>query len=83
LPCQFPADVSVQSLGLDGTEQFDLQGLEQGIRPKQEVTLVIHRANGETQTVPLILRIDTATEVEYYLHGGILPYVLSQLLRKE
>jgi aconitate hydratase len=83
LPCQFPADVSVQSLRLDGTEQFDLQGLEQGIRPKQEVTLVIHRANGETQTVPLTLRIDTATEVEYYLHGGILPYVLSQLLKKE
>ncbi|PSB17224.1 aconitate hydratase, partial [filamentous cyanobacterium CCP2] len=82
LPCQFPSDVSVASLDLDGTEQFDLQGLEQGLKPKQEVSLVIHRTNGETQTVPLILRIDTATEVEYYLHGGILPYVLSQLIQK-
>lgn len=80
LPCQFPSDVSVRSLGLIGTEQFDLVGLQQGLIPQQPVTLVIHRNSGETETVPLILRIDTPIEVDYYLHGGILPYVLRQRL---
>lgn len=81
LPCQFKAGDSAQSLGLDGTEMFDLVGIERGITPRQEVTLVIHRAGGEVQ-VPVILRIDTPIEVDYYLHGGILPYVLRQLLAK-
>jgi len=67
-------------LGLDGTEIFDLLGLEQGVKPRQDVTLVVHRANGETENVPLTLRIDTPVEIEYYQHGGILPYVLRQLL---
>jgi len=80
LPLQFEPGTSAQFLKLDGTEEFDLHGLEQGITPHQSITLVIHRANGETQTVPLILRIDTLTEVDYYLYGGILPYVLRQLL---
>jgi aconitate hydratase len=80
LPCQLQATTSVQSLGLKGTEQFDLIGLEQGITPQQELTLIIHRDRGEQETVPLTLRIDTLTEVDYYLYGGILPYVLRQLL---
>ncbi|WP_421659161.1 aconitate hydratase [Leptothermofonsia sp. ETS-13] len=80
LPCQFQAGHSVQSLNLNGTEQFDLIGLERSLIPQQELTLVIHRTNGETQTIPLTLRIDTPTEVDYFLHGGILPYVLRQLL---
>ncbi|MCL6435279.1 MAG: aconitate hydratase [Leptolyngbyaceae cyanobacterium HOT.MB2.61] len=81
LPCQFQTGHSVQSLNLTGSEQFDLIGLEQGIVPQQELTLVIHRTNGETQIIPITLRIDTPTEVDYFLHGGILPYVLRQLLR--
>jgi aconitate hydratase len=80
LPCQLQANTSVQSLGLKGTEQFDLIGLEQGITPQQELTLIINRDRGEQETVPLTLRIDTLTEVDYYLYGGILPYVLRQLL---
>jgi aconitate hydratase len=80
LPCQFKEGDSAQSLGLDGTETFDLTGLEEGLRPRQNVTLVINRANGETQEVPVILRIDTPIEVDYYLHGGILPFVLRQLI---
>ncbi|UBF26546.1 aconitate hydratase [Kovacikia minuta CCNUW1] len=83
LPCQFQANTSVRSLALDGTEQFDLIGLEQGITPQQTVTLVIHRMHGEQQTLPLTLRIDTAIEVDYYLYGGILPYVLRQLLLQQ
>jgi len=80
LPCQFREGQSAQSLGLDGTETFDLIGTDGGISPRMELTLRIHRENCETREVPVILRIDTPIEVEYYLHGGILPYVLRQLL---
>jgi aconitate hydratase len=80
LPLQFPDDVTAQSLGLDGSETFDLPDLGDGIRPMQELKLVIRRANGSTETVPLRLRIDTPIEVDYYRHGGILPYVLRQIL---
>jgi len=80
LPCQFKDDTSAASLKLDGTETFDLLGIEDGIEPLEEITLVIHRANGETERVPITLRIDTPIEVDYYHHGGILPFVLRQLL---
>ena len=80
LPLQFKGEDSVQSLGITGTELFDITGLEDGIRPQQDVTLHIRRDDGSVQQVPLLLRIDTATEVDYYLHGGILPYVLRELL---
>jgi aconitate hydratase len=80
LPCQFKEGVNAASLGLDGTETYDLIGLEHGVKPQQDVTLVVHRANGETENVPVTLRIDTPVEIDYYQHGGILPYVLRQLL---
>jgi aconitate hydratase len=82
LPCQFKEGDGAQSLGLDGTETFDLVGLADGLRPRAEVTLVVHRADGSTQEAPVIVRIDTPIEVDYYLHGGILQYVLRQLLAK-
>ncbi len=81
LPLQFKAGVSAQTLELDGTETFDLTGLESGeIKPQQEVTLVIHRKDGTSAEEPVILRIDTPIEVQYYQHGGILPFVLRQLI---
>jgi aconitate hydratase len=80
LPCQFKEGTTAQSLNLDGTETFDILGLEPSPKPQQDVTLVIHRANGESQEVALTLRIDTGIEVEYYQHGGILPYVLRSLV---
>ena len=80
LPLQFMGSDSVQSLNITGDERFDLIGLEHDIKPQQNVTLVIHRANGQTQHVKLLLRIDTPIEVDYYHHGGILPFVLRQLL---
>lgn len=80
LPCQFKEGVSPQSLRLDGSEILDLIGLEAGIQPRQDVTLVIHRKDGKTERVPVTLRIDTPIEIEYYQHGGILPYVLRQLI---
>lgn len=81
LPCQFKEGTNAASLNLDGTETFDITGLENvEVLPRQDVTLTIHRANGLTEQVPLVLRIDTPIEIDYYLHGGILPYVLRQLL---
>ena len=80
LPLQFKGADSAGSLGITGTETYDIEGLEGGIVAQQDVTLVIHRAGGETQRVPVLLRIDTPIEVDYYRHGGILPYVLRQLL---
>ena len=83
LPCQFKEGVNAQTLGLDGSEKFDMIGLEDGLRPQMDVTLRIQRAGGETEEVPLTLRIDTPIEVDYYLNGGILPYVLRQLLEED
>jgi len=80
LPCQFKEGMNADTLGLDGTQTFDLLGLEHGVRPLQDLTLVIKRASGKSEEVPVILRIDTPIEVDYYRHGGILPYVLRQLL---
>jgi aconitate hydratase len=80
LPCQFNEGVSAQSLGLDGSETFDLRGIGHDLKPRQELTLSIHRANGGIEQIPVIVRIDTPVEVDYYRHGGILPYVLRQLL---
>jgi aconitate hydratase len=80
LPLQFQEGVSAATLRLDGTEVFDLLGLDGEVVPRLEVQLVIHRADGSSDQVPLILRIDTPIEVDYYQHGGILPYVLRQLI---
>lgn len=80
LPLQFKGNDSAQSLGIVGDETFDIEGLDGEIKPQQDVTLVIKRANGETKRAKVLLRIDTPIEVDYYKHGGILPFVLRQLL---
>lgn len=80
VPCQFKEGTSVRTLSLDGTETFDLTGLNADLKPLQDVTLVVHRANGQSTDVQVTVRIDTPIEVEYYRHGGILPYVLRQLV---
>ena len=79
LPLQFLGDDSWQSLGVTGGETFDVL-LGDTIKPQQDATLVIHRAGQPDQRVKVKLRIDTPIEVDYYHHGGILPYVLRQLL---
>ena len=71
--------VNRQTLGLDGTETFDVTGLADGLSPRMELTLTIHRADGSKDEVPLLCRIDTLDEVEYYKSGGILQYVLKNL----
>ena len=80
LPLQFKGSDSVQSLGITGEETYDIEGLGDDFKPQQDVTLVIHRKNGESQRVQVLLRIDTPIEVDYYKHGGILPFVLRSLL---
>lgn len=79
LPLQFKNDDNVQSLGITGSETFDIQGLDD-IRPQKDVTLIIHREDGSSQEVKLLCRIDTTIEVDYFKHGGILPYVLRELM---
>ena len=80
LPLQFKGDDSVDSLGIVGDEEFDIPALEGELRPLQDVVLSITRRNGERRDVALQLRVDTPVEVGYLYHGGILPYVLRQLL---
>ncbi|MGZ5660934.1 MAG: aconitate hydratase AcnA, partial [Usitatibacter sp.] len=83
LPLQFKGNDSAQTLGLVGDEMIDVTGLENGIKPQMDVKLVIHRKDGSIKEVPVLLRIDTPIEVDYYLHGGILPYVLRDLVSKQ
>ena len=80
LPLQFPEGVSAQTLGLVGDEEFSFEGLDDAIKPMSDVVLRITKANGEKASVTLRSRIDTAIEVDYFRHGGILPFVLRQLL---
>src|SRR5271170_1659769 len=82
LPLCFAEGVNAASLKLDGTEIYSLRGLTDAIKPRQKVDLEIKRADGTVEIVPLVLRIDTPIEVDYYQHGGILPYVLRQIVRK-
>ena len=81
LPCQFKGGDSAESLGIRGDEEFDVLGLD-NIKPQMDVTLVIRRKDGTKQEVKLLARIDTPIEVDYYKHGGILPYVLRELVAK-
>ena len=81
LPLQFAEGTTAQSLGLDGSERFSVTGLSNDIKPGQNLTLEIE-SKGQRRSVPLKLRIDTPIEIDYYRHGGILPFVLRQLLSK-
>jgi aconitate hydratase len=79
LPLQFEEGSDAKTLGLDGTETFSIEGIDE-LRPQQNATLVIRKSGGEESRVNVRVRVDTPIEVEYYRHGGILPYVLRQLM---
>ncbi len=81
MPLEFLDGKNAASFNLNGTETFDLEGLTEPVKPRQAVTLIVHRSNGTTERIPRVARIDTAIEGEYYRHGGILPYVLRQILK--
>jgi aconitate hydratase len=82
LPCQFEEGTDASTLKLTGNETFDLLGVANGLSPRMKARLVVHRANGKQDEVPVTVRIDTPIEVEYYNAGGILPYVLRQILER-
>ncbi len=82
LPLQFKEGTTAQTLKLTGNETYDIVGLDSSIKPQQDLTLKITRKDGSVENVPVTCRIDTPIEIDYYQHGGILPYVLRQLMAK-
>src|SRR4029453_6883077 len=83
LPLQFPDGTTAQSLGLDGSEVFSIGGLSDTIKPGQTVTLEIKGKDQQKRSVPVKVRIDTPIEIDYYRHGGVLPFVLRHLLSRD
>jgi aconitate hydratase len=79
LPLQFKGNDSVEKLGITGEETFEILGMDK-LKPQQDMTLVITAKNGKQRKISLLSRIDTSIEVDYFRHGGILPYVLRELL---
>ncbi len=82
LALQFKDGMSRQSLKLDGTEVFDITGVESGLTPRKDIDVKITRADGSSETIQVMLRIDTLDEVEYYKNGGILQYVLRSMIKQ-
>ena len=82
LPLQFLDGVTAESLGIDGSQTFSISGLSDDLQPGQKLTVEIKTADGKTRYFPVKVRIDTPIEIDYYRHGGILPFVLRQLLAK-
>jgi aconitate hydratase len=80
LPLQFKEGTTAQTLKLDGSELYDVVGLGPDLKPQQDLTLRITRTVGTPQEIAVKCRIDTPIEIDYYQHGGILPYVLRQLV---
>jgi aconitate hydratase len=83
LPLQFVEGTNAQTLKLDGSETYAIAGLSDSIEPGQMVTMEITRKNGTREEVPVKLRIDTPIEIDYYRHGGILPFVLRELMARK
>ncbi|MBL8687480.1 MAG: aconitate hydratase AcnA [Rhodospirillaceae bacterium] len=81
LPLQFKGDMTRKSLNLVGDEIVDIEGIAAGIKPRMDVNVKITRADGKSETIQVLCRIDTADEIEYYRHGGILQYVLRGLMK--
>jgi aconitate hydratase len=81
LPCQFSAGTNSATYRLDGSERFDIIGLNEQAKPGQALTLVVHRAEGKIDEIPLTLRLDTQMEVDYVRQGGIMPYLLNELTK--
>jgi aconitate hydratase len=81
LPLQFKDGMTRQTLKLDGTETLDITGVAAGIKPRMDVACRIYRADGKSEDIKLLCRIDTLDEVEYFRHGGILQYVLRNMMK--
>ena len=82
LPLQFKEGTTAQTLKLDGSETYDVLGLSMSLKPQQDLSLRITRTDGRVEVVPVRCRIDTPIEIDYFQHGGILPYVLRQIVAR-
>lgn len=82
LPLQFPDGVNAETLGLTGSEVFTITGISDGLMPRKTLSVTASRETGSCTTFGVITRLDSEIEVEYYRHGGILPYVLRELLKR-
>jgi aconitate hydratase len=80
LPLQFKDGMTRQTLKLDGSETFDVLGIT-SLKPRGELTVRIHRADGRGEEIKVLCRIDTLDELEYFRHGGILQYVLRGMMK--
>ena len=83
LPLQFLDGVTAESLGIDGSQTFSITGLSDALQPGQQLTVELKTTDGKTRYFPVKVRIDTPIEIDYYRHGGILPFVLRQLLARK
>ena len=82
LPLEFQSDNDAESLGIDGTQKYSIVGLGEDLKPRDTVMMLVEEQSGETRRIPLTVRIDTPVEIQYYRHGGILPYVLRNLIKQ-
>ncbi|MBN1404367.1 MAG: aconitate hydratase, partial [Opitutales bacterium] len=82
LPLEFQSDNDAESLGIDGTQKYSILGLGEDLKPRDTVMMLVEEQSGETRRIPLTVRIDTPVEIQYYRHGGILPYVLRNLIKQ-
>ncbi len=82
LPMEFARGFTRESLGINGSETFEIKGLEEPLTPLQSAMLVVTRTDGTHLEVPLVVRLDTPIEVDYYRHGGIVPLVLRDIFSK-
>lgn len=83
LPCTFLGGVRLPDLSLEGSEIFEIPGFDKALGPGQELCLRIRKPGGETREMPILCRIDTPAEADYFRHGGILPYVLRRIVARE
>jgi aconitate hydratase len=79
LPLQFKEGMTRKSLKLDGSETFDVGGIEGGLKPRMDIPVTIHRRDGGSEQIVVTCRIDTLEEIEYFKNGGVLQYVLRNL----
>ncbi len=83
LPLNFKNSADYERLALDGSEKFDITGISNDLKPQSEATMTVHRADGSSEDVAVVVRLDTPVEIDYYRAGGILPYVLAQIIRSQ
>ena len=81
LPLQFKPGENAETLGIDGTETFEITGISNGLKPRQDITIKVSNSQGEVQDIQVRSRLDTQVEIDYYRNGGVLHTVLRRMLK--